>query len=109
TNNSTVNSPVQVVAQAKDSQTIKRIQLYLDGVSKFTATADRLNTSLPLTGGSHRITVVSTNISNVATKATINVTVPSAQVCDTSSAPTPSVTICAPANGATLSSPVQVT
>ena len=109
TNNSTVNSPVQVVAQAKDSQAIKRMQIYLDGVSKFTANSDQVNTSLPLTGGSHRITVVSTNTSNLTTKATVNVTVPSAQVCDTSSAPTPSVTICAPANAATLSSPVQIT
>jgi len=104
-----VSSPLQVIAQAKDSQPVTRMQLYLDGVSKFSINSDQLNTSIPATGGSHRISVVSTNVASVTTKATVTVTVPVPPLCDVSAAPTPSVTICAPATNATVSSPVQVT
>lgn len=108
-NNSSVTSPVQILAQAKDSQPVKRMQLYLDGVSKLTVNSDQLNTTLPLAGGSHRISVVSTNLANATNKSTVTVVVPAPALCDTSAAPTPSVTICAPAPNATVASPVQVT
>jgi hypothetical protein len=110
--NAAVTSPAQVIAQAKDSNVIKRMQLYLDGVLKFTVSSSQLNTSVALTGGTHRITVVSTNSANAILKATELVTVPVAPLCDVSAAPTPSVTICSPAaaqTGSTLvSSPLQV-
>ena len=107
--NANVSSPLQVTAQSKDSQPVTRMQLYLDGVLKFSASSDQLNTSLPLGGGSHRISVVSTNAASVTTKATVSVTIPVPPLCDVSSAPTPSVTICAPTADATVSSPLQVT
>ena len=108
-NNAIVSSPLQVIAQAKDSQLVTRMQLYLDGVLKFSASSDQLNTSIAMTGGSHRISAMSTDAANVTTKATISVTVPMPPVCDVSAAPSPSVTICAPIGGATVSSPVQIT
>jgi hypothetical protein len=108
-NNASVNSPLQVLAQAKDSQPVKRMQLYLDGISKFIVNSDQLNTTLPLTGGSHRISVVSTNLANATNKSTVNVMVPAPALCDTSAAPTPSVTMCSPVANAIVSSPVQVT
>jgi hypothetical protein len=108
-NNAIVSSPVQVIAQSKDSQPIKRMQLYLDGVWKFTANSSQLNTWIALTGGTHRISVVSTNSLNATSKATELVNVPVPPLCDVSSAPTPSVTICSPANRARVSSPIQIT
>jgi len=107
-NNTSVSSPLQVLAQAKDSQPVKRMQLYLDGLSKLTVNSNQLNATLPLTGGSHRITVVSTNVANVTNKSSVTVTVSMPPLCDTSAAPTPSVTICAPAANASVSSPLQV-
>jgi hypothetical protein len=109
TSNAVVTSPLQVLAQGKDAQPIKRLQLYVDGVGKFTTNSSQLNTSVTLSGGTHRLTVVSTNSANVATKATELVSVAIPPVCDVSSAPTPSVTICSPAPNATVSSPVQIT
>ena len=108
-NNATVTSPVQVLAQAKDSQPVKRMQVYLDGVVKYTVNSDQVNTALPLTMGSHRISVVGTNVANATYKSTVTVVVPAPALCDTSAAPNPSVTICAPAANATVASPVQIT
>ena len=103
-----MSSPLQVVAQAKDSQPILRTQLYVDGAAKFSANSDQLNTSITLTGGSHRLSVISTNAANTTTKNTILVSVPQPAACDVSGATDPSVTICSPAPNATVSSPVQV-
>jgi len=73
--NATVSSPVQVTAQGKDSFPIIRMQLYVDGVAKYTVSSDQLNTPIALTSGVHRLSVVSTNNANATTKATISVTV----------------------------------
>jgi Big-like domain-containing protein/calcineurin-like phosphoesterase family protein len=74
-NNATVTSPVQITAQSKDTQTILRMQLYVDGVSKLTVHASQLSTSYALAAGAHRLSVTSTNAANVTIKATVNVTV----------------------------------
>lgn len=74
-NNATLTSPVQITAQSKDTQTIFRMQLYVDGVAKLTVHAPQLSTSYALTAGTHRLSVTSTNAANVTVKATVNVTV----------------------------------
>jgi hypothetical protein len=57
-NNSTVTSPVSIVAQATDSKTITQTQIYIDGVKKYQIAGGRVNTSLPLAAGTHRIAVL---------------------------------------------------
>jgi len=51
------------------------MQLYVDGVSKYTVNAGQMNTSYPLTSGAHRLTVTGTDAAGVTSKATITVTV----------------------------------
>jgi hypothetical protein len=57
-NNSTVTSPVSIVAQATDSKTITQTQIYIDGVKKYQIAGGRVNTSLPLAAATHRIAVL---------------------------------------------------
>jgi hypothetical protein len=72
--NAIVSSPVQVMAQSKDSLAVIRMQLYVDGVAKAAVSSDQLNVSADLTSGPHRLAVVSTNSSNTTSKTVISVT-----------------------------------
>jgi hypothetical protein len=51
------------------------MQLYVDGSFKYSVSSGQLNTSVVLTSASHHVSVVSTNASNLTTKASIDVTV----------------------------------
>jgi hypothetical protein len=75
TPNATVGSPVQIIAQSKDSLPVIRMQLFVDGIAKYTVNSDQLNTAIALTSGSRRLSVVSTNNANATSKATVYVTV----------------------------------
>src|SRR5438105_7863654 len=57
TANSTVSSPVHIVAGTTDSKTVQFIQIYVDGVKKYEVKAKSLDTSLPMSAGTHRLTV----------------------------------------------------
>jgi Carboxypeptidase regulatory-like domain/Bacterial Ig domain/Calcineurin-like phosphoesterase len=105
-NNSTVTSPVSIVAQVTDSNKITETEIFIDGVKKYQIASSSVNTSLPLAAGAHRITV---QVDDSAGKFsnTVNVTVSSTS--GACSAPTsPGVNICQPASGATVSSPVAI-
>jgi hypothetical protein len=105
-NNATVTSPVSIVAKATDSATITQTQIYVDGVKQYQIAGGNVNTSLPLAAGTHRITVLAQDSSGTF-QSTVNVTVSSTS--GTCSAPTsPGVSICQPASGATVSSPVAI-
>ncbi len=108
-NNSTVTSPVSIVAQATDSKTITQTQIYIDRVKQYQIAGGSVNTSLPLTAGTHRITVQAHDSAG-SFPATVNVTVSSTGgTGGACSAPTsPGVNICQPASGATVSSPVAI-
>jgi hypothetical protein len=74
-NGATVSSPVTINATAKSSHTVSFIQAYVDGVAKATQTGATLNTSLPMSAGTHRLTVQAKDSSGAVFKTTINITV----------------------------------
>jgi len=119
-NGATVSSPVGVAAATKDSNLVSFVQAYVDGVAKVTQNGGSLNTQIPMAAGTYRLTVQAKDSAGIAFKQTINITVgngsptptptptPSPTGCTAGTA-SPSVTICSPASGAVVSSPVHVT
>jgi hypothetical protein len=107
-NGSTVNSPVAVSAAAKVTGTISNMQLWVDGVKKFSNTGTTtLSTSISLAAGSHRFAVIAVNTAGTKWETAVNATVGSGGGgCSAPSAP--GVNICKPANGSTVASPVAV-
>jgi acid phosphatase len=53
----TVSSPVHIVAETTDSNTVNLMQIYVDGVKKYQVYASSLDTSLAMTSGTHRLAV----------------------------------------------------
>ncbi|HEY2391561.1 MAG TPA: Ig-like domain-containing protein [Candidatus Angelobacter sp.] len=75
-NNSTVASPVHIVAGSTDTtNTIKYIQVYVDGAEKFTQTGGKLDTSVTMASGVRRLTVQATDGQGIVFKQTLSVTV----------------------------------
>jgi phospholipase C len=111
TNGVTVTSPVNIVAGTTDnSSTVSFLQIYIDGAKQYQVSGNQLNTSLALSTGSHRMTVQAQDAAGTIFKSTINITVGTGSgggPC-TLSTTNPSVTICAPGDGATVTSPVNV-
>lgn len=76
TNNSTIASPVHIVAGSTDTtNTIKFIQVYVDGTAKFTQAGGKLDTSVAMDSGFRRLTVQATDGQGIVFKQTISVTV----------------------------------
>ena len=71
--NATVSSPVSIVAGSTDSKTVTLMQIYLDGVKKYEVSGNKLNTSLAMAAGTHRLTVQAYD--GAYFKSTINITV----------------------------------
>jgi hypothetical protein len=108
-NNGSVTSPVTVSAGATDTNLVVTTQLYVDGIQKGAQNGAIFNGSATLTPGTHRLTVQSKDSTGQLFKQTIYVTASSGNPgpC-TLSTVSPSVTICAPANNAKVTSPVTV-
>ena len=76
TNNATIASPVHIVAGSTDTaNTIKFIQVYVDGTAKFTQSGGKLDTSVAMDSGVRRLTVQATDGQGIVFKQTISVTV----------------------------------
>ncbi len=110
-NNATVTSPVEISAAAADSSTVTSMQIYVDGVAKYTKLSTKsIDTSLSMSAGTHRITVQAKDSAGTF-KSTVYVTVSSSSsgggTCGGTTNRT--VTICTPTNGSTVGSPVQIT
>src|SRR5579872_3390362 len=107
--NATLTSPVNVTAGTTDSHSITNMQIWLDGAKVYQVAAKSLNTNLNMSPGSHRLTVLAQDSAGATFKQTIYITVstgnPSPCTLNTAN---PSVTICSPANNATVTSPVNV-
>lgn len=112
TDGSTVSSPVHVTAATKSATTVVAMKVYDNGTQVFSTSASSVDTNLPMTAGTHKITVNAWNSGGQVFVSAVTVTVGGGGggACTPSStAPTPSVTICSPANGASVTSPVNVT
>jgi Bacterial Ig domain len=76
TNGSTVSSPVSVKAASTVTGTIARMELWVDGVKKYTATSTRqLNTTISLAAGSHRFGVFAVNTAGQKWQSVVTATV----------------------------------
>ena len=108
-NNAAVTSPVRVVAGTNDSHPVTLMQIYLDGVKVDQVSGDTIDRPVTMSAGTHRLTVQAKDSISQTFKQTISVTVQagSGMPCPQSSVD-PSVTICNPADGATVTSPVRV-
>jgi Bacterial Ig domain len=74
-NNATLTSPVHVVAGTRDSVGVSFIQAYVDGVAKVTQTGGKLDASVAMSAGTHRLTVQAKDTSGVFFRQTIFITV----------------------------------
>ncbi len=73
---STVASPVQVVASSTITGTLARMEVWVDGVKKYSETTSKsLNTSLALAAGSHRFDVYAVNKAGTKLVKTVTATV----------------------------------
>ena len=106
---STVNSPVRFTAAAKSTLPITAMRIYIDNVSAYLTSAASLDVSLALSPGTHNVLVQAWNSSGAVFKSspiTLKVTQGSPSTC---TAATVGVTVCSPAPGAAVTSPVRVT
>jgi hypothetical protein len=106
----TVASPVDVVAWAKSNNPVSLFQVYVDGAKVWEEPSNEVDIPIQMSAGTHRLTVQAKDSSGATFKKTINITVGSSSgggAC-TLKASDPSVTICAPVDGATVASPVHV-
>jgi Bacterial Ig domain len=108
-NGASVSSPITVQSTANTANPIKYSQLWLDGVFRYQVASASINTSVSAASGTHRLTVQTMDASGILAKQTIYVTVAGNPPPCTLSAADPSVTICAPANNAAVTSPVTIT
>lgn len=72
---STVSSPVQVQAAGTVTGTISHMELWVDGVKKYSAAGAVLNTSVSLGAGSHRFAVLALNTAGQKWESAIYATV----------------------------------
>ena len=106
-NGSTVASPVSVQSAATVTGTIARMEVWVDGVKKFSTFNSRsLSTSLSLASGAHRFSFYAVNTAGTKWETTVNATVGGTAACNPPS--TAGVTVCKPGNGSTVASPVAV-
>jgi hypothetical protein len=76
TSGSTVSSPVLVEASSTVSGTIARMELWVDGVKKYTATSSKqLNTTLGMVAGTHHFAVLALNTAGQKWESAVNATV----------------------------------
>lgn len=106
-NGSTVSSPVSVSAAADVTGTIARMELWVDGVKKYTESSGAtLTASIALPAGKHKFGVFAINTAGQKWNSVVYAAVGSRTTCSAPSSD--GVHVCSPVNGSTVSSPVQV-
>ena len=119
-NGASTTSPVQINAAAAAGPGIAAMKVYIDDQDSYTIQSNTISTALPMSTGSHNVVVQAWDNSGNVYKTTVTVSVSGGQPTPAPTpAPTPvagpcgpsgtGVTICAPMNGASTGSPVQIT
>jgi hypothetical protein len=85
------------------------MRIYIDNVSQFLTNSASLDVSLNVAAGAHYVVVQAWDSGGTVFKTPLNITVGSASPTSACTASTTGVTVCSPAAGATLGSPVQIT
>ncbi|MGH9571157.1 MAG: Ig-like domain-containing protein, partial [Candidatus Angelobacter sp.] len=98
-NRSTVGSPTHVVASASSANPVTFMRIYVDNVSVFGLATSKIDTSLPMSAGTHSLVVQSWDSKGAVSKNAVSVTV---------SKVVSGVTISSPVSGSTVGSPVHV-
>jgi len=107
TNGASVTSPMRVVAGSNSDYTVSYMQIYLDGLKQYQVSGGKLDTPIPVTSGTHRLTVQAKDASGAIFKQSISVAAgETTSACNAGTLP--SVTICSPANNTTVASPVRI-
>ncbi|MGA2352621.1 MAG: FG-GAP-like repeat-containing protein [Terracidiphilus sp.] len=108
TQGETVSSPLTVTAAGTGaSGTVNHLELWIDGTKIGDYSGATMNAKVPLPVGSHAVTVIEVDSKGAYIKSNVvNVTV-EAGSCGAPSSP--GVTVCSPAQGVTVESPVTVT
>lgn len=102
------SSPVRVSAAAYAPADIERMEVWLDGKKRAERLGvEQIQVDVPASTGTHSFVVQSRDAFGNLTATRRSVTVGSSSTCTPSSTPR-TVTICAPADGATVSSPVHI-
>jgi hypothetical protein len=70
---STPGSPVHFIAAAKSTHPITAMHIYIDNVSKFSASASSINTSLAVTAGTHAVVVQAWDSSGAVFKSSLTI------------------------------------
>ena len=96
--NSTLYAPLYVSAETIDPAPVTTVKVYVDGTLVYKVSGTGVQANLPISTGSHSVTVQASNASGVAYKRTVAVNV----------VPVP-IKISSPVANATITSPVKVT
>jgi len=96
-NNAVVASPVQINATSSNSSAVFAMQIYVDNALAYQVSGNQVNTTIPMSSGSHNVVVQSWDTQGGIHKSGIDVTAQSGAVVVTT--PTPN---------AVLSSPVEI-
>lgn len=99
----TVASPVHVVASASSANPITSMRIYVDGVSAFVISSNKIDTLVNMAAGTHTVVVQAWDSKGTVFKSQIALTVGTAPP-----PPTTGVNVSSPHMGATLGSPVHV-
>lgn len=107
---STVASPVHFVVGTTSSTKITGMWVYLDGSAVYHSTTNSVDTNIQVANGAHTILVKAWDSTGLVTRASVSFSVgtTSGGAPCTLSSVSPSVTICTPAAGSTVSSPFRV-
>lgn len=104
---SDVSSPVRFTAAAKSSLPITAMRIYIDNVSVYLIKATSLDVSLNVAAGKHNVVVQAWNSGGTVYKTPLTITVGTGAAGCTAS--TDGVTVCSPAGGSTVASPILIT
>jgi hypothetical protein len=109
---STVSSPVQVTAAAQGNAPIVAMKVYLDFTEVASSTSGSITASLTTTNGTHNLNVNAWDntgkVYSAAESFSVGSAPPPPPPPGTCSTTTVGVKVCAPANGSSVSSPVQI-
>ena len=100
-----LESPVHLVAAT--GEPVMRMEIWVDGVKFSETPGNVVDTNLPLSIGTHAVAVVADEVDTSYFSSQVSLGVQAPSTC-TANPSGPSITVCAPANGSTVTSPVQV-
>ena len=101
-------SPVRVVAIATSTSPVKLMEVWVDGIKAYSTLASQIDTKLVMAAGAHRLTALGKNSLGAVFKTTITINVVGSPTTCSLPPGVLAVNICAPTNGATVASPVNV-